>query len=105
MELEGVLQVAGSAFDMLDANQRDDDILADISAMTGLMWAYRGFLDKASVKLRQAHELRARAEPFDHLELSWTEINPRKSCRMQMPLRRGLGMAAEGLKKSSSNKQ
>ncbi len=53
---------------------KDGDILADICAMTGLMWAHRGFLEKATIKQKQAHDIRARAKPLDRLELSWTEI-------------------------------
>lgn len=55
--------------------QQEPDLLADICASTGLMWAHRGLYLLAEPFLRQANNLRAHMNPFDHQELSWTEVN------------------------------
>lgn len=74
-ELEVVLHVARIAFDKLDAEQQDQTLLADISGSMGLLWAHRGFFDRAEPFLRNANTIRARAVPLDRIGLSWTEVN------------------------------
>jgi tetratricopeptide (TPR) repeat protein len=74
-DLVDVLQVAREAFDVLDPEEQEQDLLADICASTGLMWAHRGLFNLAEPFLRQADEIRASIDPFDHLELGWTEVN------------------------------
>jgi tetratricopeptide (TPR) repeat protein len=70
-----VLHVAKCAFHKLETEEQDQYLLADIYASTGLLWAHKGFFDRAEPIQTKANAIRACAVPLDHLELSWTEVN------------------------------
>lgn len=73
--VQDFLEVARTGFDALEIEHQDQDLLADLCAATGLMWAHRGFFEKAEPFQRQAYAIRLGIKPLDHLELSWTQAN------------------------------
>jgi hypothetical protein len=75
VELEILMKALRSAFDSLPESQKDEGLLADICASTGVMWAHRGLFVLSEQYHREANDIRSGAQPIDHLELSWTNVN------------------------------
>ena len=74
-ELEDVLEVAQSAYERLDANERDPTVIDQYHSSKGTMLAQRGLFEEA--KPHQIHTLKLRQEatPLDRFALSWAEVN------------------------------
>ena len=69
------MAVANTAIETSAMKDQHPDLLADIYASTGLMWAHRGQFERSEIFLRKQHKVRAEMIPLDALELSWAEVN------------------------------
>ena len=75
LELEDVILVLHSAFGGLDIENQDQTLLAGIYSSSGLMWAHRGFFDRAEPLLKESKAIKTRLVVLDRVELSWSEVS------------------------------